>query len=129
MEQLQIKTVRHYSDAFKREVVAEYLAGGITQAALQRKYQIGGKCAILAWRRKLGYSVQSSPDVATLSSVIPITVTQKKETQSLSELQQRIKELERQLQDERLRSEAFERIIDKAEKELKVPIRKKPNTR
>jgi len=45
------------------------------------------------------------------------------------QLEERIRELERQLEDEKLRSEAYQRIIEKAEKELKVPIRKKPNTK
>jgi len=45
------------------------------------------------------------------------------------ELQKRIQELEQQLQDEKLRSEAYLRIIDKAEKELKIPIKKKLSTK
>jgi len=44
-------------------------------------------------------------------------------------LQKRIQELEHQLQDEKLRSEAYARIIDKAEKEFKVSIKKKLNTK
>jgi hypothetical protein len=45
------------------------------------------------------------------------------------QLEEKIRELERQLEDEKLRSEAYQRIIEKAEKDFKVPIRKKPNTR
>ena len=45
------------------------------------------------------------------------------------ELQARIKELERRLEDEQLRSEGYSRIIDIAEKEYNIPIRKKPNTK
>ena len=45
------------------------------------------------------------------------------------ELQKRIAELERQLQDEKLRSEAYQRMIEKAEKELHIQIRKKPFSR
>jgi hypothetical protein len=48
---------------------------------------------------------------------------------NIQELQKRIQELEHQLQDEKLRSEAYARIIDKAEKELKVSIKKKLNTK
>ena len=125
----QTREVRYYSDAFKRQVVEEYLSGGISQAALQRKYDIRGKCAILGWRRRLGYSREIIEDVSTLGNIRPIEVIQKKEVKSLSELQQRVKELERQLADEKLRSEAYERIIDKAEKELKIPLKKKPNTK
>jgi transposase-like protein len=125
----QIRAVRQYSESFKRQVIEEYLSGSITQAALQRKYDIRGKCAILNWRRQLGYYQEISDDVSNLVVSIPITVTKKKEVKSNSELQQRIKDLERQLEDEKLRAEAYGRIIDKAEKELKIPIRKKPNTK
>jgi hypothetical protein len=44
-------------------------------------------------------------------------------------LQKRVAELERQLQDEKLRSEAYRRMIEKAEKELHIQIRKKPFSR
>ena len=40
-------------------------------------------------------------------------------------LETRVKELERLLEDEQLRSEAYKRMIDIAEKELNIPIRKK----
>lgn len=48
---------------------------------------------------------------------------------SSHELEKRIKKLERLLADEQLRSEAYQRIIDIAEKEFHIPIRKKPNTK
>jgi hypothetical protein len=44
-------------------------------------------------------------------------------------LKKRIKELERLLEDERLKSEAYNRMIELTEKELKISIRKKANTR
>ena len=40
-------------------------------------------------------------------------------------LEQRVKELERLLEDEQLRSEAYKRMIEIAEKDLNIPIRKK----
>ncbi len=126
-QQTQVtRVIRSYSESFKRQVVEEYLAGGITQSALQRKYDIRGKCAILYWRRK--FSCEAPVTLSNLSALIPVEVT-KKEVKSFSELNQRIKELERQLEDEKLRTEAYQRIIEKAEKELKIPIRKKPNTK
>mgnify|MGYP003553276454 CR=1 FL=1 len=41
----------------------------------------------------------------------------------------KIKQLEQQLLDSQLKEEAYRRMIDIAEKELKVSIRKKPNTK
>ena len=54
---------------------------------------------------------------------------QKKDTTGSTELQKRILELERQLEDEKLRSEAYARMIEKAERELKISIRKKIGTK
>jgi transposase len=58
-----------------------------------------------------------------------ITLATKKSTKRISPseqtLESRIKELERLLEDEQLRSDAYKRMIDVAEKELNIPIRKK----
>ena len=44
-------------------------------------------------------------------------------------LEKRIKELERLLEDEKIRSEMLSRMIDIAETEYKIPIKKKPITK
>ena len=51
--------------------------------------------------------------------------------QSLNEkdLQTKIKRLERELEDAQLRAEAYSKMIDIAERELKISIRKKSNTK
>jgi hypothetical protein len=54
---------------------------------------------------------------------------QKQNTTGSTELQKRILDLERQLEDEKLRSEAYARMIEKAEKELKISITKKTGTK
>jgi hypothetical protein len=51
------------------------------------------------------------------------------ERESKEDLVKRIKELERQLEDERLRSEGFSKMIDIAEDQLKISIRKKSDTK
>jgi hypothetical protein len=44
-------------------------------------------------------------------------------------LQQRVETLEKQLKDAELKAIAFSTMVDIAEKELKIPIRKKYNTK
>ena len=46
--------------------------------------------------------------------------------QSIEELQQKIAALEKQLEWEKLRVEALDTMINIAEKDLNIPIRKKP---
>jgi transposase len=122
----------HYSIEFKRSVIKEYLDGGITKAQLMRKHGIRVNGGILRWMRQLGYIDKVEKD-GYLSSLKPLSLPPKKEKKaeivSNESQQQRIADLERLLEDEQLRSEAYRRIIDIAEKEYNIPIRKKPNTK
>ena len=127
--QFELQHSRFYSDSFKRMVVEEYLAGDISQCELLRKYKIGAKSAIPRWMKRFGFTEADRSREVNFTELISPDLAKKKEEQPNSDLLKRIKELERQLQDEKLRSEAYARIIDKAEKELKIPIRKKPNTK
>ena len=122
----------HYDREFKRQVIEEYLSTGCNKMALLRKYNIQFKSAIQTWMRILGYTdpykgLQRPNFGQIILTALPSQ--HKKSALNLEDLQKRVHELERQLADEKLRSEAYSRIIEKAEKELKIPIRKKPNTR
>lgn len=123
----------HYSRAFKHSVIDEYLQGGITKAALIKKHNIKVHGGILRWMRQLGYLDNCEkdrylPDLK--QSLLSSKNTHKVEPLSDHEVQtQRIKELERLLEDEKLRSEAYKRIIVIAEKEFNIPIQKKPGTK
>ena len=119
----------YYKEDFKRKVIEEYLSTGCTKASLLRKYKIPFVSAIQHWMKVLGYK-DHPKEVEMLKFMQPIfsTLSDKKDL-SITEMQQRIRELERQLQEEKLRSEAYARVIEKAESELKIPIRKKPNTK
>ena len=103
--------------------------------ALLRKHDIRINGGILRWMRQLGYLENEEKD-RSLPPVKPLSLPSKKAKKankaipaSNTSQEQRIKELERLLEDEQLRSEAYSRIIDIAEKEYNIPIRKKPNTR
>ena len=53
----------------------------------------------------------------------------KKKNQLLTPEQQQIEHLKKELEDARLLAEGYKRMIEIAETELKIPIRKKPNTK
>lgn len=137
MEEVEFKKVNKdiqiYPEEFKRKVVEEYLAGGCTKVALLRKYGIKTKSGIQRWMKTLGYvdvnnEMVRKPKFENITySYMPSKSTSDSDDPKL--LQKRIAELERQLQDEKLRSEAYQRMIEKAEKELHIQIRKKPFTR
>ena len=119
----------HYKRSFKKKVIEEYLSTGCTKMFLLRKYNIQFKSAIQTWMRIMGYTDPRRQSQKLKFGQIIITSLPKKKKLPATDLEKKIRELERQLEDEKLRSEAYARIIEIAEKEYKIPIRKKPNTR
>jgi uncharacterized protein YbjQ (UPF0145 family) len=89
------------------------------------------KSGIQRWMKLYGYEDNKQPVIIKFNAVRSHALIRRMNTGKASkkQLEEKIKELERQLEDEKLRSEAYQRMIEKAEKELKVPIRKKPNTK
>lgn len=122
-----------YSEVFKRNVIEEYLASGLPKLVIQKKHCVKFKSAIVTWMKQLGYQdAHKKVSILRLSNQLELAKKYNPEHASNPDakaLEKRIKELEKQLEDERIRSEMLSRIIDVAELEFKVPIRKKPNTK
>lgn len=120
-----------YPEAFRRKVAEEYYAGGVSQRELMRRYGIRSKGAIARWLHELGYRHTGAAkpifEATTHTAMaLPLCTTGSEDP---AELQRRILELQQLLRDEQLRSEAYRRMIEKAEKELNIPIRKKSSTK
>src|SRR5688572_8411669 len=123
----QIRTTGAFGPKERRAIVEEYLNGSKSRAAVWRKHtgQQHEKGQLLRWIKQLGYMDNVvNEDIVTFD---PMPKEKKKE-ESPEELKARIKELERQLEDSQIKEEAYRRMIDIAEKELKISIRKKSNT-
>lgn len=122
-----------YSEAFKRNVICEYLASGLSKLVVQKKHGIKFKSAIVTWMRQLGYDdAHKKVPIFRLSNQLELAKKYTPDQMSQPDakaLEKRIKELEKLLEDEKIRSEMFSRMIDIAETEFKVPIRKKRNTK
>ncbi len=99
-----------YSEAFKRAVVAELEKGILNKDQIKAKYGIRGKSLVLEWCRKFG----KLPYIRS-STGRPMKDIQK----------QRIKDLEKQLEDAWLKVLAYEKLISIAEKEEGISILKK----
>lgn len=117
------------------KMIEEYLSGGYSKAGIWYKYtgqhQEHGK--MLQWMRKLGYIEDASVCRTFVSpsrdDLGYMNAVKSSSTQDPKELQKQIKELQRQLEDARLKEEGYKLMIELAEKEYKIPIRKKPNTK
>jgi hypothetical protein len=122
--------------AEREEMIQEYLTGNYSKVEIWKKYtgQSVEHGKMLHWMRMLGYSEKiENPIKRHLSSGFirqeqPILAT-KDNPQDPRDLQKRIKELERQLENAQLKAEGYELMIEIAEKELKIPIRKKSDTK
>jgi transposase-like protein len=125
----KIEIRQMFDESFKRMVIEEYLATKCNKTELLRKYNINFKSAIQTWMRRLGYDDIHRSQKLKFDETLPLTVAMATKSENTRELQKKIQELEQQLQDEKLRSEGYLRMIDKAEKELKVSIKKKPSTK
>ncbi len=113
--------VNRFADDFKLKVVQEYLETSISRKDLMIKYQIRGHNCINNWIRKFGLSKPEPSEIDLLR-------TMKKETENSAkeqELELKIKQLEAALEHEKLRTLALNTMIDIAERDLKIPIRKK----
>jgi transposase-like protein len=112
-----MKGNKFYSESFKKEVVREVKAGLLSKADAMRKYDIPGSSTIIGWIRKFDGKRSNNRQIMDYK-------------QSDKEaLIKRIRELERKLEDEQIRSEGLSKMIDIAEDQLKVSIRKKSATK
>jgi transposase len=123
-----------YPETFKRMVIEEYLGTGLSKMEIQRKHKILFKSAICTWMKQLGYTdihgkINYFEDVTRQELMDKKAKPAIEETETTALLKKRIRELERALEDERLRSEAYQLTIEIAEKELNIPIRKKRSTK
>jgi len=112
---LQIPENKHYSKAFRRQIVREFEQGGITKQGLKRKYHIGGKSTVLQWCRKYG------------RLAYPSTGTRGRPLQDPQ--QRRIKELERKLKASQEKILVYEKLIEITNRELGEDVRKKIATK
>jgi hypothetical protein len=117
------KTTRSIKHSERREIVEEYLTGEETKVAIWRRYtgQEKEKGQLSRWMRQLGYKDEKPVSL--------IYMPKKKSKETPEELQRRIRELESQLLDSQLKEEAYRRMIEIAEKDLKISIQKKPDTK
>jgi transposase-like protein len=116
------RSQKDYSLSFKLAVVKEVESGSIGNRAAMRKYGIQGHGTITEWRRKYGiFDIDNS--------------TQKKAMQSpeqkIKELEQRIRQLEREnlflgerLTESEDKAAILDKVIELAEQEYIIPIRK-----
>ena len=117
------RTQKDYSLSFKLSVVQEVESCGVSIKGAQRKYGIQGNATVTSWLRKYGTFDWENQTPSNMP---------KSQEQKILELEAKIKLLEKQkafleYQVDRADRKAvlFDMMIDLAEKEFNIPIRKK----
>jgi transposase-like protein len=108
------RSQRDYSMSFKLSVIDEIEKGDLTYQQAQDLYGIQGKSTVLVWLRKYGNLDWKYPKSSPLSKM------HKEETPA-----QKIKRLEKELENERLKNEMLNYMIDLSDKQYGTAIRKK----
>jgi transposase len=106
------RTQRDYNLGFKLGLVGEVEKGNYTYKQIQKVYGIQGRSTVLGWLRKYGTLDWSNPNIHQMP--------RSKETPA-----QKIKRLERELEDEKLRNLLLNTMIDVSDKQFGTTIRKK----
>lgn len=112
------RTQCDYPMGFKLAVVAQVEKGEMTYKQAQATYGIQGKSTVLVWLRKHGRLDWSNPGLFFMNE------PKSKETPA-----QKIKRLEKELADERLKNELLNKMIDIADQQYGAGLRKKSSAR
>jgi len=137
----QRKPGKFFTEAEKHQIIQEMLSTKCTKRDIWEKYtgEEAEHGQLLRWMKSLGYNTEIKTRRPNIVSNIDFVPKKKKitkkafdaEEESFQNLQlkNRVKELEKQLKDAELKAIAFSTMVDIAEKEFKISIRKKFNTK
>ena len=134
------KSGKYYTIEEKHKIIQELISTRCTKTEIWKKYT--GKedhGHLLRWMKELGYST----DIKTrrrniVSNSYPLAHKKIQSDNPVNnenisfenlQLKNRIADLEKQLKDAELKAIAFSTMVDIAEKEFKIPIRKKFTTK
>ncbi len=111
------KELHQYEQSFRRWLSRELHNGRMTLKQAMDQFDIDYPNAYYIFK-------SYAPEVN-----LTLPVMTEAEKLKLEKLHKRIKELEHQLEDAQIKNITLETLVDVAEKEYKIPIRKKPGAR
>jgi transposase len=114
------RKVNSYTDDFKIKVVQEYLMSDATTSDMKKKYGIKSRGSISEWVRKFGLESPTQREIELQSAM----KEQNQRTPREQELELEVMQLKKELERERLRTLALNKMIDIAERDLKIKVRK-----
>lgn len=119
----------HYEESFKLEVLTDYYASGSSVRSITLKYGLSCTRVLLSWLQRYpidGKELSLSEEVISKHME---KIEDRSNPRSEKALNQRIAELEKALWYANLRARSLELLIDVAEKNEGISIRKKPGAK
>ena len=128
---LGLKKPSEFSIEERKSIIEEYLQTGFRKREIWEKYtgRKEEKGNLLNWMRELGYHPKSQKATFGLTNQKDMPKDTAEESIENIQLKEKIKQLEKALVESELRAVAMETIIEVAEKELKINLRKKSYTK
>ncbi len=103
------------------KAATEFVTTSISVKELQRKYNFRGAGSVYQWIRKFGLSQPCDTELKTKE----VMKKERSKNNHEQELEKKIEQLEKQLEYQKLKARAYEKMIEIAEREFSIPIRKK----
>lgn len=135
-EKIIQKSGKYFTESEKHQIIQEFYETKCTKRFVWNKYtgQSGEHGQLTRWMRELGYNEVNATRNSNLAANIfmakkKIILDPEQDSFENLQLKNRIKELEKQLKDAELKAIAFSTMVEIAEKEFNIPIRKKFNTK
>lgn len=135
------KKGKHFTETERHSIIEEMLKNNWTKQYTWMLYtgEVEERGQLLRWMRKLGYigKIEHKQFVSKRSirrfELKSADMAEKKNPEQESfetlQLKKRIAELEKQLKDAEMKAIAYATMVDIAEKEFNIPIKKKFNTK
>lgn len=130
----------YFTESEKHSIIQEYLKTGCAKIFIWEKYtgrKDGDHGTLLDWMRRLGYIDDIGTRRVNFASN-PSEMNKRNQSKEFTELpdsfeslqlKKRIEELEKELRETKMKVIAFSTMVDIAEKEFNIRIRKKYNTK
>ena len=122
-QRVEFKTGTYsYSDDEKISILSEYVSDNVKANVIIEKYHLGSRQQLFNWMDRY---INENDLVSLSPNKDTDTMIKKTPEERLKELEAENKRLQKALELERLRSKAFDTMINLAEETFNIPIRKK----
>ncbi|MBR5678363.1 MAG: hypothetical protein IKX20_09560 [Paludibacteraceae bacterium] len=119
-----IRQRRSYTRAEKLEIIQAFLASGETMETFQNKYGMG-HCTLSRWLTNFAITNPTSGTIAIMKKDSTDVTLLKEQKAKQLELESEVARLRSELEAEKLKSLAYSTMIDVAETQFGIEIRKK----